>query len=97
MKLRVCYSSRLVRKKYAAWVLFPFMFFRQAKEDVDDRLFRHEMQHVYQVLRMGWWVFYITYLWHLWRDGYARHPYELEAHMVEHDELTTVERFFKDN
>jgi len=96
MKLRICYSSRLVRKGYTAWVLFPFMFFRQYKDEVSDRLFRHEMQHVYQVLRMGWWKFYITYLWLLWKHGYKDHPYEVEASEYEHHELTTVERFFKD-
>lgn len=96
MKLRVCYSSRLVRKGYAGWVLFPFIFFRGPKDEVDDRLFRHEMEHVYQVLRLGWWKFYITYLWYLWRDGYKRHPYELQARERENDKLTTVERFFKD-
>ena len=97
MKLRVIYGSRLVRKGYSAWVLFPFMFFRDKAEDVDDRLFRHEMQHVYQVLRDGWFVFYAKYLYQLAKYGYMDHPYEMEARDRENDPLTTVERFFKDD
>lgn len=96
MKIRVCYSTRLIRQPYAAWVLFPFMLFRGSKEEVDDRLFRHEMQHVYQVQRIGWWKFYASYLWLLYKHGYASHPYEVEARERETDKLTTVERYFKD-
>lgn len=96
MRLRIKYNSPLIRKGYGAWVLFPFMFFRQHKVDVSDRLFRHEMQHVYQVQRMGWWRFYLTYLWLLCKHGYAEHPYEVEAHEHEDEKLTTVERYFKD-
>lgn len=96
MKLHCIYNSRLVRKGYNAWVLFPFVFFRASQEDVTDRLFRHEMEHIYQVLRMGWWRFYITYLLHLRRYGYAKHPYEIQAREREHDPLTTTERYWKD-
>ncbi len=96
MKLRVVYNSRLVRKGYYAWVLFPFMFFRQAQVDVTDQNFRHEMQHVYQVLRYGWWAFYIKYLWLLYKHGYEAHPYEIEAVASEALPLTADERYFKE-
>lgn len=96
MKLRVMYSSRLVRKKYAAWVLYPFMFIRHSKEDCTDRLFRHEMEHVYQVQRDGWWTFYAKYLYWLAKFGYTDNPYEVEARSKENEPLTTVERFFKE-
>ncbi len=96
MKLRICYSTRLIRQPYTGWVLYPFMFLRQAKEDVSDRLFRHEMEHVYQVRRDGWFTFYAKYLWHLYKFGYMDHPYEIEAREKENEPLTTVERFFKD-
>ena len=96
MKIRVCYNSWLVRKGYKAWVLFPFMFFRQKKEEVTDTLFRHEMQHVYQVLQIGWFKFYLTYLWYLWRRGYRQVPYELEAWGVQDTPLTPWERAIKD-
>lgn len=97
MKLRVCYSSRWIRKGYGAWVLYPFMLFSQDRYTVTDRLFRHEMQHVYQVKRMGWFKFYITYLWLLRKHDHSTHPYENEAREHENEPLTTVERYFKDN
>ena len=96
MKLRICYSSRLIRKKYAAWVLYPFIFIRDAKEDCSDRLFRHEMEHVYQVMRDGWWTFYIKYLYRLAKHGYMDNPNEVEARERENEPLTTAERYFKD-
>lgn len=96
MKLRIIYSSRLVRKKYAAWVLYPFMFVSLPREDCDDRLFRHEMEHVYQVMRDGWWTFYIKYLYRLAVFGYMDNPYEVEARENENTPLTPTERKFKD-
>jgi len=96
MKLRVIYGSRLVRRKYGAWVMFPFMFFRGHRDEVTDALFRHEMEHVYQVLNDGWLVFYVKYLWWLCKHGYDKHPYELAARDAESKPLTTSERFFKD-
>ncbi len=95
MKLRVKYRSKLVRKGYGAWVLYPWMFFRDRRRDVTDRLFRHELEHVYQVQRMGWLRFYVTYLWHLARKGYNDHPYEIEARAMESLPLTAAERELK--
>ena len=97
LKLRVCYSSSLVRGNWSAWVCYPFMFFSDAKEEVSDVLFRHEMQHVYQVQRMGWFKFYLTYLWLLRKHDHSTHPYENEAREHENEPLTTVELFFKDH
>lgn len=96
MKLRVIYKSRLIRKGYNAFVLFPFMFFREPKERVSDELFRHEMEHVYQVMRHGWWKFYIRWLWQYFRVGYDKIDYEIEAYKVQNRPLTTVERYFKE-
>jgi hypothetical protein len=90
MKLRVIYNAWLpIPKRYRAMVLFPFMLFRDPKDQVSDQLFRHEMEHVYQVLRLGWFGFY-------WR--YIRYPgtCELQARLHEDEPLTTVERYFKE-
>lgn len=96
MKLRVIYNSRLVRKGYRGWVLYPFMFFSLPREEVSDVLFRHEMEHVYQVMRDGWWTFYIKYLYRLARFGYMGNMYEVEAYSREDEPLTPTERRFKD-
>ncbi len=95
MNPKVIYSSRLVRKGYGAWVLYPFMFFRAARENVADVLFRHELEHIYQVRRDGWWVFYVKYLYYLARYGYLDNPYELEAHARQGLRLTDTERELK--
>ena len=96
MRPRVKYRSRLVPPGFAAWVIAPYMLFRQPKLEVDDRLFRHEMQHIYQVEKEGWFKFYVKYLYYSIRYGYTRNPYEVEARAHENDKLTTVERYWKD-
>lgn len=96
MKLRVKYQSRLVPRGYYGWVIYPYMIFRAHQIDVSDKLFRHEMEHIYQVQREGWWKFYAKYLYYSLRYGYVNNPYEVEARMMENEPLTTIERFWKD-
>jgi hypothetical protein len=96
MKLRIKYSSRLVPKGYKAWVLYPFMIFSQQQKEVADTLFRHELQHVYQVRRDGWFKFYGLYLWRSLWDGYLNNTYEVEARYREDTPLTNEERALKD-
>ncbi len=96
MKVRIRYSSWFVRKGYSAWVLFPFIFFRDKKDDVSDKLFRHEMEHVYQILRIGWFKFYFRYLYANIRFGYSHNPFEIAAHNVQNRSLTETERNIKE-
>ncbi len=97
MKLRIKYDvGSWIMGKYYGKVLYPFMLFSEAQEDVNDRLFRHELEHVYQIRRMGWLVFYVKYLWLLLRNGYDNHPFELEAKARQYDPLTDKERRLKD-
>ena len=95
MKLRVKYSSRLVRKGYTAWVLYPFVFFRASRTYVSDKLFRHELEHTYQVERDGWLVFYIKWLYYRIKHGYLANPYEVEARLASVQPLTKYERITK--
>ena len=90
MKLRVKYGFRFVFKD--AMVIYPYMLFRQPKKKVTAKLFRHELEHVYQIQRMGWLRFYVSYLWLLMRHGYDSHPYELEAYKAQNRKLTVKER-----
>jgi len=89
------YNSPFVFKGYDAWVLYPFMFFRDKREDVSDRLFRHELEHVYQVQREGWFKFYLKYLLYAIRYKYKNIPYEVEARLAEALPLTEKERKLK--
>lgn len=102
MKLRFVYNmaegnwfQRLIIGRWNGKVLYPFVCFRFPKDGVSDRLFRHEMQHVYQIRRMGWLGFYIKYLWLQVKWGYGEHPFELEAKAYQNEPLTDKERALK--
>ena len=69
-------------------VIYPFMLFRQPKDEVSDTLFRHELQHVYQVRDIGWLRFYAKYLYYSLRYGYMDNPYEIEAYDAQDQPLT---------
>lgn len=98
MNIKIKYKFFLFQKMWVGgMVIYPYMLFKRSKEEVTDRLFRHELEHVYQVQRMGWIKFYFTYLWWLARLGYKKHPYEIEANERELDPLTDEERKLKDN
>lgn len=77
-------------------VLYPWVLFRDPKKFVTDRMFRHEMEHVYQVQNTGWIKFYCLYLWYSLRHGYKQNPFEIEARAVQHRPLTKTERQLKD-
>ena len=96
VKLRVIYGTWFVPPGKLAWVLYPFMFFRQPKEEVTDTLFRHEWEHVDQVWREGWLKFYCKYVWYSIRRGYHDNPYEIEARVRAHKPLTTIQRWYKE-
>lgn len=81
--------------KWQGKVRYPFILFAQSQEDVPDWLFRHEMEHVYQVYRMGCIWFYIKYLLLAIRYGHQNHPYEIEARARQNDPLSVKERALK--
>lgn len=96
MKLRIKYGvGKWVMWGYKGRMIYPFLLFSQARDDVEDWLFRHEMQHVYQLRRLGWWRFHAQYLWSLIRVGYDKNQFEVEAVASQHDTLTFEERKLK--
>lgn len=97
MKPKIIWSSWFVPPKYTAWVIAPFIFFKTSREDTSDRLFRHELEHIYQVNRDGWLKFYVRYLWWSLRHGYWNNPYEVDARAAQDEPLNPVERHWKDN
>ena len=95
MKLRFKYGcGRWIMGKWGGKVLYPFVLFAKKKEDVPVWLFRHEMEHVYQIMRMGWWTFYIKYIWFAMRKKYKDHPIEVEATERQNEPLTATEERF---
>lgn len=58
--------------------LYPFIFVRKG---VSITLIRHELIHVYQIRRDGWWNFYFGYIWRKLRGtAYLDEQYEREAY-----------------
>ncbi len=52
------------------------------KDEEDLPVLCHEIHHVKQFNREFIW-FWVKYLWYLFRMGYRKHPYEIEARAVE--------------
>jgi hypothetical protein len=98
MKIKPVYKFLPLRWSWIGGItIYPFIFFKRTREEVTDTLFRHEMQHIYQVERLGWFRFYLTYLWQNIRVGYKKNKYELEANAVENQPLTAYERAVKES
>lgn len=80
-------------QKWLFWasgmVIYPFVIINGRV--LSKRLFRHELEHCYQIQRMGVWKFYLSYIVKYLTNGYWHHPYEREARQVEYDKLTARE------
>lgn len=96
MKIKIKFGHWWFKMPFTKWsagvVLYPWMLFKGEPSQVPDYLFRHELQHVYQIQRDGFFKFYFKYLWYLLRHGYLDNPYEVEAFAVQHDPLTDEEQ-----
>ena len=77
-------------------VFWPWVWFRYDRPS--HRLFRHELEHVYQVQKYGRLGFLLRYVWKWITCGfsYKRHPMEQEARAVENQPLTPTERGWYD-
>lgn len=72
-------------------VLYPFVLFKNEKGKVPKHIFKHEMQHIYQIQREGLLTFYLLYLYYFFKYGYINNPYEVEARSKEWNALTAEE------
>lgn len=77
--------------RYSGMVLYPYMMFRHDTYHTTGRLFRHELQHVYQIERWGWLRFYTKYLMETLRHGYKKNSFEVEARVMEVTPLSPAE------
>lgn len=93
------------KSRFRGVVLWPYVIMRPKKYATGEiaqselmtrrslvRLYRHELEHVYQIERMGVLKFYASYLWMILRKGYKNHPLEEEANDVEQTPLTQREQ-----
>ena len=72
-------------------IFYPYVLFKQPKNDVSSELFRHELQHVYQIQKHGWFKFFAKYLWYTIRYGCKKNPFEVEARKKSTKKLTIAE------
>lgn len=73
---------------YHGIVLWPFVFVRPYPTETQNKiLFRHELQHCYQIQERGVVRFYVRHLWLLMKHGYRNHPDEVEARANQVDAL----------
>ena len=91
MKFKIVYNAWWMRKGWAM-VFFYWMWVNLNKSEFTNRHYRHELQHCYQVKRMGRIKFYASYIWLWLRHGYNNHPYEIEADERQFDPLTDQEK-----
>jgi len=100
MKLRFRYNHwylKYIATGYVGMVFYPWVIFKKSKEEVSDVLFRHEMEHVYQIREIGWVKYYTKWWWYTLTKGYKNNPYEVEAKAHQNNTFTKVERELKDN
>jgi hypothetical protein len=49
----------------------------------DEKWVKHEMCHVKQFEKYGYFNFIIKYLWQSWKHGYRNNKFEVEARLAE--------------
>lgn len=69
--------------KFDGWTSFWSTIYVMPGFEHDQRLLRHERKHLEQIESDGRLTFSIKYLWWLYRYGYWRNPYEVEARAAE--------------
>ena len=98
MRIKIIYNlSWLFYGKWWGITLYPFILFKYTRAETKDYVLRHELEHMYQVRRYGWWKFYIRWLYQRVTKGYYEIDYEIEAYDIQHTPLTDRERFIKEN
>lgn len=91
MKIRYNHWIFKLIRNYDGIVIYPWVLFKQDKTEVSDTLFRHELEHVYQIQREGWFCFHMKYFWYLLKYGYWNNPYEVSARKAQTTPLTKEE------
>jgi len=92
-RLKIRYGVEWMKKQQVRGIVIGrTMMFADAPWDVPEWLFRHEMQHVYQIARLGFVRFYLLYFYYSLRYGYANNPFEVEARKAQTESLTAEER-----
>ncbi len=86
-----CDVDWMKRAKVRGIVIGRNILFAEPAKDVQQFLFRHELEHGYQQMRDGRIKFYLKYFYYTLRYGYDDNPYEVEAREKAVLPLTTNE------
>ena len=68
---------------FYGWASFWRTVYVLPGHERDERLLRHEREHLRQIERDGRLLFSAKYLWWFLRYGYWNNPYEVEARAAE--------------
>jgi hypothetical protein len=68
---------------FLGWTSFWGAIYVLPGSERDDRLLRHEREHLRQIERDGRLLFALRYSWWTLRHGYWNNPYEVEARVAE--------------
>lgn len=69
---------------YDGITLYPFIFMTKTAR-TNKAIVKHELIHVDQIRREGWFKFYIKYIYFNIKFGYRNNPYEIEAYSRQHE------------
>jgi hypothetical protein len=97
--ITVIYDSKILRwLGLEGIVLYPFVILSTTKEKTRTSVFKHEITHVYQVKREGFFCFYCKYLCHIFKkacscstDIFIENEFEDEAYDNENNPLNKEE------
>ena len=83
MKIKMKFGHWLPKKLgFTAITLYPFIFFAYTKEQaIRYNVVNHEWIHVTQIRKLGWFKFYIDYLWQYWVN-YRKYKQQFPAYMA---------------
>lgn len=93
MKLKIRYNApRILMGRYRGKVLYPFVLFKDKRDEVKETTKRHELEHVYQIRRKGFIRWHLSYFAEWLKKGYYDNKYEVEARRAESQPLTEKEK-----
>lgn len=79
-------AARKLRSENVAIVIGKTIHLFNVSEEnflKDEKWVKHEMCHVRQFEKYGYFNFIIKYLWQSWKHGYRNNRFEVEARIAE--------------
>jgi hypothetical protein len=87
----ICDVDWMKTHKVRGIVIWHRIMFAATADEIPAWVFRHELEHAYQIIRDGPFMFYLKFFLYSLRYGYHDNPYEVEARAHQNDLLTEQE------